>query len=110
MSQDDKNTPPDAFRCPTADNPQAAEKVAPPEKREPDEATLDEGIEQSFPASDPVSVTVSPPPRKRDEGARRPVKGLVISKSFALIASAAIAGLAIAAISRPVVRRRLHWR
>lgn len=110
MSQDDKNTPPDAFRFPTADNPQAAEKVAPPEKREPDEAALDEGIEQSFPASDPVSVTVSPPPRKRDKGARRRVKGLVISKSFALIASAAIAGLAIAAISRPVVRRRLHWR
>ncbi|WP_295546084.1 hypothetical protein [uncultured Pseudacidovorax sp.] len=110
MSQDDKNTPADAFRFPTADNPQAAEKVAPPEKREPDEAALDEGIEQSFPASDPVSVTVSPPPRKREEHARRPVKGLVVSKSFALIASAAIAGLAIAAISRPVVRRRLHWR
>ena len=69
MSQDDKNTPPDAFRFPTADNPQAAEKVAPPEKREPDEATLDEGIEQSFPASDPVSVTVTKvklPPGKAD--------------------------------------------
>jgi hypothetical protein len=39
------------------------------EKRRLDEA-LDEGLEETFPASDPVSIT-QPPPTKDDQHAKR---------------------------------------
>ncbi|MEZ2299263.1 hypothetical protein [Variovorax sp. RCC_210] len=49
-----------AFPFPTADNhgqpdPQGAKPVAQPASEE----ALDSGVEESFPASDPVSVTVT---------------------------------------------------
>jgi len=54
---------PDAFGFPTAAHPAGGEQVATPTHPQPDEDALDRGIAESFPASDPVSVTVSAPPR-----------------------------------------------
>ena len=51
--------PSEPFPFPTADNhapPQHAEK---PVTQEPTDMAIDSGVEESFPASDPVSVTVS---------------------------------------------------
>jgi hypothetical protein len=48
-------------------------KKPPAEKeRDPMEKALDQGLEESFPASDPVSVT-QPPPSKRDKKDKQPV-------------------------------------
>ena len=95
-----------AFRFPTARRPDAAEKVPAPEKREPDESTLDEGIEASFPASDPVSVTISPTPSR--EAARRggatPAHAAWRKPVMAALASSALVGLGLAALFRQ--RRR----
>lgn len=53
---------PPAFAFPTAEHPAQAEKVASARTPQPDDNTLDQAIAESFPASDPVSVTVSEPP------------------------------------------------
>jgi len=53
---------PNAFAFPTSEHPAQAEKVASAPTPQPDDNTLDQGIAESFPASDPVSVTVSEPP------------------------------------------------
>ncbi len=53
---------PPAFAFPTAEHPAQAEKVATTRTQQADDDTLDQGIAESFPASDPVSVTVSEPP------------------------------------------------
>jgi hypothetical protein len=45
------------------------EKVAKPHKEKLDEA-LNKGLEESFPASDPVNVT-QPPPSKHDQHVKR---------------------------------------
>jgi hypothetical protein len=50
-----KNTTP----FPTSRNHGKPEGEPVPVARKPDEAELDEGIEESFPASDPVSVNVT---------------------------------------------------
>jgi hypothetical protein len=51
---------------PTSDHHPPAEPAKPlPE--EPTEDALDHGIEESFPASDPVSVTVTTVPTEGDE-------------------------------------------
>jgi hypothetical protein len=49
-------------------------KKHPPEKKPPDplEKALDEGLEESFPASDPVSVT-QPSPSRADRKDKQPV-------------------------------------
>ncbi|RYY82835.1 MAG: hypothetical protein EOO24_39780, partial [Comamonadaceae bacterium] len=54
---------PPAFSFPTADHPGEGEKVKKPTGPQPEEDQLDEAIAHSFPASDPVSVTVSPVPK-----------------------------------------------
>ncbi|MDN4589656.1 hypothetical protein DBA29_14255 [Xenophilus aerolatus] len=53
---------PDAFVFPTSERPEQAEKVTSARVPQPDDDTLDQGIAESFPASDPVSVTVTEPP------------------------------------------------
>ncbi|WP_225782028.1 hypothetical protein [Xenophilus sp. Marseille-Q4582] len=52
-----------AFAFPTASHPEEGEKVRPLPSAQPGEDLLDDAISQSFPASDPVSVTVSPVPQ-----------------------------------------------
>ncbi|RYY97574.1 MAG: hypothetical protein EOO24_19600 [Comamonadaceae bacterium] len=47
------------FPFPTADHHPASEVPAAPVVEEPTEDAIDRGIEESFPASDPVSVTVT---------------------------------------------------
>ena len=49
--------------------PRSAESVKSAEKRRLDEA-LEEGLEETFPASDPVNVT-QPPPSKDDHHIKR---------------------------------------
>ena len=92
----------DAFRFPTAKRPEAAEKVPTPERREPDEQTLDEGIEASFPASDPVSVTISPTPSPEAASrgaAPRPARAASWrTPALAMAASSALLGLGLAAL------------
>lgn len=56
-SADSRSTP---FRFPTADShPSNPEQPPPPVVADPSEEAIDNGIEESFPASDPVSVTVT---------------------------------------------------
>ena len=62
------NAAPPAFAFPTASHPEEAEKVRPLPSAQPGEDQLDDAIAHSFPASDPVSVTVSPVPK--DEAAQ----------------------------------------
>lgn len=48
------------FPFPTTDNhPPQPEQPSPPVVGDPSEEAIDRGIEESFPASDPVSVTVT---------------------------------------------------
>lgn len=48
------------FPFPTMDNhPSNPEQQLPPVVADPSEEAIDNGIEESFPASDPVSVTVT---------------------------------------------------
>lgn len=47
------------FPFPTADSHDKLPEPAKPVVLEPSEDALDAGVEESFPASDPVSVTVS---------------------------------------------------
>jgi hypothetical protein len=49
----------EAFRFPTAENHDAPLQQEGPLAQEPTESALDHGVEESFPASDPVSVTTS---------------------------------------------------
>lgn len=54
---DDHSKP---FPFPTTDNhPSNPEQPLPPVVADPSEEAIDNGIEESFPASDPVSVTVT---------------------------------------------------
>ncbi|RIX76784.1 hypothetical protein [Acidovorax cavernicola] len=72
----DKN-PPEKFPFPTSDNhgtlPAEAAKPTP---QPSSEEALDSGVEESFPASDPVSVTVTkvklPSDASNEEGAPSP--------------------------------------
>lgn len=51
---------PKAFVFPTAaDHPETPVELSPVTVIDPSEEAIDAGIEESFPASDPVSVTVS---------------------------------------------------
>jgi len=50
---------PEPFHFPTSGDPQGGEHVAAPKEDAPSESAVDHGVEESFPASDPVSVTVS---------------------------------------------------
>lgn len=52
----DPNNP---WPFPTADSHEKSPEAARPVVIEPSEDALDAGVEESFPASDPVSVTVS---------------------------------------------------
>lgn len=51
---------PKPFVFPTADShPPTPNETPPPTVQETSEGAIDEGIQETFPASDPVSVTVS---------------------------------------------------
>ncbi len=47
------------FPFPTADKHETTQAPADPAAIEPSEEAIDKGIEESFPASDPVSVTTA---------------------------------------------------
>lgn len=49
----------DPFPFPTAEHHDALPEKQKPVTEEPSESALDNGVEESFPASDPVSVTVT---------------------------------------------------
>ena len=88
---------PTAFAFPTAEHPAQAEKVASARTPQPDDDTLDQGIAESFPASDPVSVTVSEPPsaapRARDDAATADARPAWRRPAPVALASSAVIGL-----------------
>lgn len=57
---------PEAFQFPTAAEHEADAAPAEPVAQEPSEAAIDQGVAESFPASDPVSVSVTKIVRKDD--------------------------------------------
>lgn len=59
---------PDNFQFPTADQPVVdSPPAAEPVPQEPSEEAIDQGVEESFPASDPISVSVTKIERKDDD-------------------------------------------
>ena len=61
-SSPDESTTPSSnqpFRFPTAGSPAEPAGPVPPVTEAPTEEAIDHGIEESFPASDPVSVSVT---------------------------------------------------
>ena len=63
------------FVFPTADKPDVAGEPTQEVEREPSEDAIDQGVEESFPASDPVSVNVTKIERSDD--------GTVVEKGHA---------------------------
>lgn len=51
--------PPADFPFPTADKHDAPDPSIKPVDQDPSEDAIDQGVEESFPASDPVSVSVT---------------------------------------------------
>ena len=47
------------FQMPTAENPKVKNKPTQEIERDPSEEAIDQGVEESFPASDPVAVSVT---------------------------------------------------
>ena len=47
------------FALPTAAKPVVHNETTEPIEREPTEDAIDQGVEESFPASDPVSVSIT---------------------------------------------------
>jgi hypothetical protein len=68
MSKSPNKPSTEPFPFPTAENHEALPEHEKPVTAEPSEAALDNGVEESFPASDPVSVTVTKVTPKRDNG------------------------------------------
>lgn len=69
MSKRPEKTSNEPYPFPTAENHEPLPDKEKPVTTEPSEAALDSGVEESFPASDPVSVTVTKvitPKRDRD--------------------------------------------
>jgi hypothetical protein len=66
-------TPTDPFPFPTAEKHDTPPEHHKPVQEEPSEQALDNGVEESFPASDPVSVTVDKviTPKKKEEESPR---------------------------------------
>ena len=58
----------DDFAFPTADKHDAPPETTEPVPTEPTEAAIDQGVTESFPASDPVSVSITKIERKEDDG------------------------------------------
>lgn len=50
---------PEDFPFPTADKHDAPDPSIQPVQQEPSEDAIDQGVEESFPASDPVSVSIT---------------------------------------------------
>lgn len=57
---------PEDFPFPTADKHDDPDPSLKPVEQEPSEAAIDQGIEESFPASDPISVSVTKVERTND--------------------------------------------
>lgn len=85
-----KNGAAPAFAFPTARRPQEGEKVRPLPSAQPGEDQLDDAISQSFPASDPVSVTVSPVPKDEAEKKKPAAKQAVVRQQPAILAAALV--------------------
>ncbi len=61
------NEPAKDFPFPTADQHDAKDTSIEPVEQEPSESAIDQGVEESFPASDPISVSVTKIERKGDD-------------------------------------------
>lgn len=85
-----KNAAAPAFAFPTALHPQEGEKVRPLPSAQPGEDQLDDAISQSFPASDPVSVTVSPVPKDEAEKRKEAVQRAGTRQQPVLLAAALV--------------------
>lgn len=85
-----KNDAAPAFAFPTARHPQEGEKVRPLPSAQPGEDQLDDAISQSFPASDPVSVTVSPVPKDEAEKKKETVQQAVVRQQPTILAAALV--------------------
>lgn len=57
---------PKDFAFPTADQPEVANEPTRETENDPSEAAIDQGVEETFPASDPVSVNVTKIERNDD--------------------------------------------
>lgn len=101
-----------AFSFPTADKPGEGEKVASDDTGRAGEEQLDEAIAQSFPASDPVSVTVSPVPKESPPEQREPASDVGAASSspakldFGFWAAAFISTAALGLGAAWLLRRR----
>jgi hypothetical protein len=72
-------SPPEPFRFPTADDHDTRSRVEDYLEQQPTESALDHGVEESFPASDPVSVSVS---RSAPRASGRPADSQPASRRF----------------------------
>jgi hypothetical protein len=64
-----------AFPFPTSENhPKPGTQAAKPVEQPASEEALDNGVEESFPASDPVSVTVTKVPLPSAQGGHEPAQ------------------------------------
>ncbi len=59
-------TKPEAFPFPTTDKHDAVPETVESIEKEPSEQAIDQGVAESFPASDPVSVSITKVERKDD--------------------------------------------
>ena len=57
---------PKNFQMPTAKNPKVENESSQEVERDPSEDAIDQGVEESFPASDPVSVNITKIERTED--------------------------------------------
>ena len=62
-----ENAPKD-FEFPTTDKHDATPETVESVEKEPSESAIDQGVAESFPASDPVSVSITKVERKDDGG------------------------------------------
>lgn len=85
---------PPAFAFPTSEHPAQAEKVATTRTPQPDDDTLDQAIAESFPASDPVSVSVTEPPSAAPR-TRAPAAGVDARPAWRRPAPVALASSAV---------------
>ena len=98
----------DAFLFPTSERhePGHATQVR-PSAHTPTESAIDHGIEESFPASDPVSVSVAktePAPARAPAAPRapdQPVSARTLTWASAAFAIGLVTGCVVTALGRP---------
>lgn len=95
-----------AFAFPTASHPEEGEKVRTQARTQPGEDQLDDAIAESFPASDPVSVTVSPVPKEPPAGAAGAAHARRLPGSTAVWAAALLSTAALGVGAAMLLGRR----